>query len=83
MPLIILGKIVFTMIVGYSGYLLQCNNASLKECYEKRPGCPIDAAVVVQRIGAGSILFLYNPHSKTLVGPLTVTSMETDLEPGA
>jgi len=31
----------------------------------------------------GSILFLYNPDSKTLIGPFTVTSMEMDLEPGS
>jgi len=84
MPLIILDKIVLTMIVGYSGYLLQCNNASLKECYQKKLfSCPMDANVIAQRIGTGSILFLYNPHSRTLIGPFTVTNMEMDLEPGS
>ena len=84
MPFIILGKIVLAMIVGYSGYLLECNSSSLKECYQKRLfSCPMDSTVIAQRIGTGSILFLYNPDSKTLIGPFTVTSMEMELEPGS
>lgn len=72
------------MIVGYIGYLFQCNKTSLKECFQKKLfSCPIDAAKIAQKIGEDSVLFLYDPDSDAVVGPFTVTDTKMDLEPGA
>jgi hypothetical protein len=72
------------MIVGYTGYLFLCNDKTLKECLKKKIfSCPLDAAKIAQKIGIGSVLFLYNPDSQAIVGPFTVSSRKMDLEPGA
>ncbi|HVP41123.1 MAG TPA: hypothetical protein VMS95_04135 [Candidatus Krumholzibacteriaceae bacterium] len=72
------------MIVGYSGYLFICNTTAIKDCVKNKTfSCPIDAAKISQKIGIGSVLFLYNPDSQTVVGPFTVATSKMKLEPGA
>ena len=72
------------MIVGYSGYLFICDTSAIKDCIKNKTfSCPIDAAKIAQKIGRGSVIFLYNPESTVLVGPFTVTDSTMKLEPGA
>jgi len=71
------------MIVAHAGYLFICGTSAIKECFQNKTfSCSIDAAKVAQKIGIGSVLFLYNPDSQELVGPFTVTNGTMDLEPG-
>jgi hypothetical protein len=73
------------MIAGYTGYVFVCDDASERACLKQRMfTCKGDAARTVQRMRKGSVIFLFNPKSSTLVGPFTAKhSGVRDLEPGA
>jgi hypothetical protein len=59
----------------YSGYILFCNKTSLGQCLNKRLyTCADSHGDEVKAIKKGSVLFAYNPETKTLVGPFTAAS---------
>ena len=59
----------------YSGYVLFCSKATLGQCLSKRLySCADTHTDEVAKIKRGSVLFLYDPLGKTLVGPLTAAS---------
>lgn len=71
------------MIVAHAGFLFVCGTSAFKECFQNKTfSCPLDSVKVAEKIGIGSVLFLYNPDSKELVGPFTVKSAAMDLETG-
>ncbi len=56
----------------YSGYILFCSNMTFGKCLNKRLyTCADTHTDEVATIPRGSVLFLYNPESRTLVGPFT------------
>jgi hypothetical protein len=69
----------------YSGYLLFCGKTTFGECLSKRLYTCIDSYKdEVAGIKRGSVLFMYNVETKTLVGPFTAaTQGATRIETGA
>jgi len=56
----------------YSGYILYCNKMTLGQCVSKRQySCSDKHKDEVKAIKQGSILFVYDPEAKTLLGPFT------------
>jgi len=56
----------------YSGYVLFCNKMTLGQCVSKRQyTCSDKHNDEVEAIKQGSILFMYDPEAKTLLGPFT------------
>ncbi len=68
----------------YSGYLFLCGEESLAKCInEKQYSCTGEMVEATEDIKAGSVIFLYNPQSEALIGPLTAAESEAPaLEPG-
>jgi hypothetical protein len=59
----------------YSGYVLFCNKTAFGQCLSKRLYTCADAHTdEVATIPRGSVLFMYNPESRTLVGPFTAAN---------
>ncbi len=59
----------------YSGYVLYCNKAALGQCVSKRQyTCSDSHSDEVGAIKKGSVLFMYDPNSKTLIGPFTAAN---------
>ena len=59
----------------YSGYILFCGNMTVGACLSKRQyTCADTHKDEVANIQKGSVLFLYNSQSQTLVGPFTAAS---------
>jgi hypothetical protein len=55
-----------------SGYVLFCGNATFPQCFSRRLyTCSDKHADEAKTIPEGAVLFMYNPDSKTLVGPFT------------
>ena len=68
----------------YTGYVFLCASESLKDCLRhKFFTCSDENVKVVREIDIGSIVFLLNMDSNTLIGPFTAAgSPRTGLEPG-
>jgi len=59
----------------YSGYVLTCSNTALTQCVSKRQyTCTDSHKGEVETISKGSVLFIYDPVSKNLIGPFTAAS---------
>jgi len=59
----------------YSGYVLFCNNSTFGQCLSKRLyTCTDSNKNEVQQIKRGSVLFMFNPETKTIVGPFTAAA---------
>jgi hypothetical protein len=59
----------------YSGYLIFCGKTTLGQCLSKRLfTCADSHGEEVASIKKGSVLFAYNPETRTLVGPFTAAS---------
>jgi hypothetical protein len=59
----------------YSGYVLFCNKTTIGQCLSKRLYTCSDARKgEVGEVKKGSVLFMYNTDSRTLVGPFTAAS---------
>ncbi len=69
----------------YSGYVLFCGNEAFGKCLSKRLYPCSDAQTAeVATIKKGSVLFVYNPETRNLVGPFTAASEgATRIETGA
>jgi hypothetical protein len=69
----------------YVGHVFLCASKSIRDCLKhKLFTCSDEGVVVVREMGAGSIVFLLNADSGTLVGPFTAAGLaKTALEPGA
>ncbi len=69
----------------YSGYVLFCGKTTFGQCLSKRLyTCADSHKDEVARIKRGSVLFIYNPETKALVGPFTAASEgATRIETGA
>lgn len=68
----------------YVGYVFLCSADSLTDCLRhKLFTCSGESVKIVREMEAGSIVFLLNMGSNTLVGPFTAAgSTRTGLEPG-
>jgi Development and cell death domain len=59
----------------YSGYVLFCSNTTVGACLNKKLyTCAETKKDEVANIQKGSVLFLYNSETRTLVGPFTAAS---------
>jgi hypothetical protein len=59
----------------YSGYVLFCEKTTLGQCVSKRQySCSDSHKEEVETIKRGSVLFMYDPQTKTLIGPFTAAS---------
>ena len=59
----------------YSGYVLFCAKTSIGQCVNKRLyTCADSHKDEVATIKKGSVLFIYNSETRTLVGPFTAAS---------
>ena len=59
----------------YSGYLLFCGKTTFGQCLSKRLyTCADNFKDEISGIKSGSVLFMYNPETQTLVGPFTAAS---------
>jgi hypothetical protein len=69
----------------YSGYVLFCNKTTIGQCLNKRLyTCADERKDEVQEVKKGSVLFMYNTETRTLVGPFTAASQgATRIETGA
>ncbi|HVP16697.1 MAG TPA: hypothetical protein VMT42_04965 [candidate division Zixibacteria bacterium] len=69
----------------YEGHVFLCDAGSVKDCVKRRLfTCTGEKVQIVSQMELGSIVFLLNMDSNTLVGPFTVSgSSETDLKSGA
>jgi hypothetical protein len=68
----------------YTGHVFLCASESLRDCLKhKLFTCSGENVQVVREMEIGSIVFLFNMDSNTLVGPFTAAGSEgTGLEPG-
>ena len=68
----------------YSGFVFLCNKSSLGQCVQNRQiACSDKYQNQPKTVKRGSIIFLFDPDVKTLVGPFTaVTEGATQIEPG-
>jgi len=68
----------------YEGHVFLCDAGSLKDCVKRRYfTCSGEKVQIVSEMDVGSIVFLLNLDSNTLVGPFTATgSYGTGLKPG-
>jgi hypothetical protein len=68
----------------YVGYVFLCNKQSFNDCMrQKLFTCSAESIKSVQEVGLGSVVFLFNTDSNTLIGPFTAAgSTRTGLEPG-
>lgn len=69
----------------YSGFVLFCEKSSFGQCVSRRLyKCSDTYKGKPEIIKRGSVLFMYDPQSKTLVGPFTAASEgATKIETGA
>jgi hypothetical protein len=68
----------------YVGYVFVCSKESLHDCLrQKLFACSGETIKNVEEVGVGSVVFLFNTDSKTLIGPFTASGLRrTGLEPG-
>ena len=68
----------------YDGYVLFCNTASRQQCLSrKRYSCAEKESKPLEEIKSGTIIFLYNPDDKSLLGPFTALPEGDELDAGA
>jgi hypothetical protein len=69
----------------YEGHVFLCDAGSVKDCMKRRRfTCTGENVQNVNEMDVGSIVFLLNTDSNTLVGPFTVSgSSDISLKPGA
>src|SRR5208337_3886925 len=69
----------------YEGHVFLCDASSVNDCVKRKLfTCTGENVQIVSKMEVGSIVFLHNMDSNTLVGPFTATgSSETGLKPGA
>ena len=69
----------------YVGHVFLCDASSVKDCVKRRLfTCTGENVQIVSEMEVGSIVFLLNLDSNTLVGPFTATgSSGTGLKPGS
>jgi hypothetical protein len=69
----------------YDGYVFLCNQASRQQCLSaKRYSCSEKQERPPEDIKVGSVIFLYNPDDKSLLGPFTALTMGAEeLDAGA
>ncbi len=59
----------------YSGYVFFCGNTTVGACVTKKLyTCADTQKDEVANIQKGSVLFFYNPQTKSLIGPFTAAS---------
>lgn len=68
----------------YVGHVFLCDASSVKDCVKRRLfTCTGENVQIVSEMEVGSIVFLLNLDSNTLVGPFTVAGTSgTGLKPG-
>jgi hypothetical protein len=68
----------------YDGYVFYCNQTSQQQCLNtKHYNCAENQTKPKEKIKEGSVIFLYNPDAKTLLGPFTaLTEGATELDAG-
>lgn len=65
----------FSSIIMNSGYVLFCGKTTFAQCLSKRLfACSSESKSNTEGILKGSVLFMYNVDSKSLVGPFTAAS---------
>jgi hypothetical protein len=69
----------------YAGYVFACGADALGDCVRRRVfSCSGEAAEDVRDLALGSMVFLFDVDSDTLVGPFTAAgSVGRGMEPGA
>lgn len=67
----------------YDGYVFICNKESQKQCLSAKNYRCMGEQAKPEDLKEGSIIFLFNPDDKTLVGPFTTLSEGDDLDAGA
>ena len=69
----------------YSGYILFCNKTTIGQCLSQRfYTCSDTRKDEVGEVKKGSVLFLYNTETHTVVGPFTAASEGAErIETGA
>jgi|SRR5271157_674166 len=69
----------------YDGHVFLCDAGSLKDCMRNKLfTCSGENVTKVRELEVGSIVFLFNMRTDTLVGPFTATgSTGAGLEPGS
>jgi hypothetical protein len=68
----------------YDGYVFLCNSDSMQQCLsQKRYSCIGKESKSLEEMKAGTIIFLYNPDNKSLLGPFTVLPEGDELDAGA
>jgi hypothetical protein len=69
----------------YVGHVFLCDAGSVKDCVKRKCfTCTGEKVQIVSEMEVGSIVFLLNLDSNTLVGPFTATgSSGTGLKPGS
>jgi hypothetical protein len=59
----------------YSGYVLFCNKTSQEQCLRKKLyTCADKKTMPTAKVKIGSVIFLYNIDTKSLLGPFTALS---------
>jgi len=68
----------------YDGYVLFCNSASQQQCLSQRHYvCAGKESKSLEELKAGTIVFLYNTDTKSLLGPFTTLPEGDELDAGA
>jgi hypothetical protein len=68
----------------YVGHVFLCDASSVKDCVKRKSfTCTGENVQIVSEMEVGSLVFLFNMDSNTLVGPFTATgSTGAGMEPG-
>jgi len=68
----------------YEGHVFLCDDSSVRDCLKRKSfTCTGEKVQFVNKMEVGSLVFLHNMDSNTLVGPFTVTgSSRVSTEPG-
>lgn len=67
----------------YEGYVFLCNSASQEECLRKKQYSCTGQQAKPAELKEGSVIFLYNPDGKSLLGPFTTLSEGDEMDAGA
>ncbi len=68
----------------YDGYVFYCNGSTQRQCISNRKfSCQESQIKPAEPVKEGSVVFLFNPDEKTLLGPFTaLTEGATELDKG-
>jgi len=67
----------------YDGYLFFCDKTSQQQCLSKKRYTCTGQKASPADLKEGSLIFLYNPDDKSLLGPFTTLSEGDELDAGA